>query len=242
MTQGKTLAIITARGGSTRIPRKNIRPFAGQPIIHYPIRACLAAGCFDTVMVSTEDAEIANIARQAGADVPFLRPAALAENHVNLTDVVADVLDQYRQQGQTFTYVASLMPCAPFLKPQTLAQAFRQLQDNPHTIDAVVPVVQFASPIQHAFTINDGYLAVRFPESADTHTQYLTPHYYDSAQFYFLRVSAFMQTGQLFMPQTAPLVIAEQEAQDIDTLDDWAMAELKFALLQAATAQPKTLV
>ena len=225
-----TLAVITARGGSKRIPRKNVRPFLGRPIIAYSIEAALASGVFDEVMVSTDDDEIAEIAVKHGALVPFRRSAATSTDHTPTAPVVIEVLEEYRRRGCEFDRACCIYPTAPFVTAARLREA-RDLLDASGA-DAVVPVTPFTFPIWRSFKIDRDRLAFNWPEHALTRSQDLAPAYHDCGQFYFVRTSSFLAQGRLIMDNTRPIVVSPAEAQDIDTEDDWTIAELKYSLLR----------
>lgn len=224
-----SVAIITARGGSKRIPRKNIKEFLGKPIIEYSIEAALSAGIFDEVMVSTDDEEIAGIARKAGAKVPFMRSADAANDYATTTDVIGEVLRQYKENGQEFDFVCCIYPTAPFVTAECLESAMKKIQEQ--DADSVVPVVRFGFPPQRGVVINDGKLEFMWPEHTFSRSQDLEPFYHDCGQFYCLNVEAFLNQKSLFMKNTLPFVIDEREVQDIDTMEDWVMAELKYRML-----------
>jgi N-acylneuraminate cytidylyltransferase len=224
----RTLAIITARGGSKRIPRKNIRPFLGKPIIAYGINAASQSGLFDDVMVSTDDVEIADIARQNGASVPFLRNAQTADDFATTADVLTEVLAQYAQQNVTFDYACCLYPTAPFVTEELLKRAFSTLIDR--QFDTVYPVQRFGFPIQRAVLLRNEKVQWFQPEHALTRSQDLEPAYHDAGQFYFFNVGAFNQNQRLITNNSGGIIISEMEAHDIDTEDDWQVAELKYQL------------
>ena len=225
-----TLAIITARGGSKRIPRKNIRDFLGKPIIAYSIAAALDAGCFDEVMVSTDDPEIASVATRLGARVPFLRSAATSSDFATTAEVLVEVLDQYRHRRKPFDYACCIYPTAPFITAGKLLTGHRLLLHS--GADTVLPVVRFGYPVQRALKLEHDRLGMIWPEHQDARSQDLTPAYHDSGQFYFFRVERFLKTRRLFSDFTVPMVLPETEVQDIDTLEDWKMAEMKYHFLQ----------
>lgn len=225
------IAIITARGGSKRIPRKNIRPFLGTPIIAYPIRAARESGGFDEVMVSTDDAEIAQVARDFGASVPFLRSAQASGDHAMTADALVEVLNQYQQRGRQFEIGCCLYPTAPFVTADLLSRGLLLLQEDP-TLDSVVPVVRFGYPIQRGLKIENGRLAMIWPENLNARSQDLMPAYHDAGQCYWFRVEAFLRHRRLFAPSTAPLIVPEWSVQDIDNEDDWILAETKYQLSQ----------
>lgn len=222
------VAIITARGGSKRIPRKNIRPFLGKPILTYAIDAALQSGLFTEVMVSTDDDEIAEIGRQYGASVPFLRSTKTADDFATTANVLSEVLSQYKQQGPIFDYACCLYPTAPFITPELLNRSFSVLLEK--KFDTVYPVQQFSFPIQRAVFLRDQNVQWVQPEHALTRSQDLEPAYHDAGQFYFVNVSIFRQTHRLITTNSGGIVISELEAHDIDTEDDWRVAELKFRL------------
>ncbi|GAB3642737.1 pseudaminic acid cytidylyltransferase [Spirosoma arcticum] len=225
------IAIITARGASKRVPRENIRPFLGKPVIAYSIQAAQTAGLFSDVMVSTDDDEIADIARHCGATVPFLRSAETAGDFATTADVLREVLDQYQRQGQVFEYACCLYPTAPFVTPNLLRQAFSMLTN--HKFDTVYPVQRFGFPIQRAVSLHSQRVEWLQPEHALTRSQDLEPAYHDAGQFYFFNVAAFQRSHRLITDNSGGVVISEMEAHDIDTENDWRMAELKYKMNDA---------
>lgn len=229
----KTICIIPARGGSKRIPRKNIRPFLGVPILAYSIRAAQESGLFDEIMVSTDDAEIAQMAQLYGASVPFARSAETSSDHATTAAVLNEVLNTYRQQGQPFDRACCLYATAPFVTVDKLREAFGKLETG--GFDTVFPVVRFGFPVQRAVIFQNDKLAWLEPGHALTRSQDLPPVYHDAGQFYFVNVARFFETGQLLTNNTSGIEIAELEAQDIDTLTDWQLAELKVRLLYQAS-------
>lgn len=225
------LAIILARGGSKRIPRKNIRPFHGRPIISYPIAAALESGCFSEVMVSTDDAEIAGIARECGAHVPFLRSAENSNDHAGSDDAIAEVMQKYRALGMRFSHVCALYPTAALTTAEHLRRGFAMLTAD-ETLTGVTPVLRFSFPVQRALALRKGRIPLQQPEHYHTRSQDLEPAYHDAGQWYWLRAEKFLQSRELLGANSAGLVLAATEAQDIDHEDDWAIAELKFELRQ----------
>jgi len=224
-----SVAIITARGGSKRIPRKNIKDFLGKPIIVYSIQAALASGVFDEVMVSTDDDEIAAIAKEAGAAVPFMRSEDAANDFATTTDVIKEVLCQYKENGREFQYACCIYPTAPFVTAECLTNAMMMLREQ--NADSVVPVVRYGFPPQRSVVIRDGKLAFKWPEHTFSRSQDLEPFYHDCGQFYCLNTTSFDEQSSLFMKDTLPFVREEKEVQDIDTMEDWEMAELKYRML-----------
>ncbi len=224
------LAIITARGASKRIPRKNIRPFLGRPILHYSIEVARRAGCFTEVMVSTDDAEIAEVARAAGAVVPFFRSARTSDDWATTADVLVEVLEEYGRRGRAFAMACCLYPTAPFVTAEALATGYRLLQQDP-AAETVMPVVKFGYPILRAVKIVAGHVHYIWPEHMQTRSQDLPPAYHDAAQFYWFRVEPFLRARRLVTERTLPMILPEQAVQDIDTVEDWALAELKYQML-----------
>ncbi|MDR2937215.1 MAG: pseudaminic acid cytidylyltransferase [Rikenellaceae bacterium] len=229
----KCLAIIPARGGSKRIPGKNIRPFLGRPIIAYSIEAAVVSDLFAEVMVSTDNGAVAAVARECGATVPFLRSAASADDFAPLATVMDEVLRAYETAGEKFDAFCCLLPTAPLIGTQELQQAYAMLAENDDA-DAVVPVVAFSYPIQRALRIDaDGRVAMRNPEHTFTRSQDLEPSYHDTGTFYWMRTAAFNRHHTLFPPATLGLPLAENRVQDIDVESDWQLAEFKYKFLHA---------
>lgn len=223
------LAIITARGGSKRIPRKNIKPFLGKPIMAYTIEAATSSQLFTEVMVSTDDEEIAALAEKFGAKVPFRRSSASSGDHATTAEVVIEVVQSYQIQKQSFSTVCCLYPTAPFITAKKLRGSAKLLEAP--QVESVVPVVRFSFPIQRAFKITNGLLAMFQPECMQTRSQDLEPAYHDAGQFYWLKTGAFMSQRVLFMDKTVPYLVPESEVQDIDNEEDWIMAEIKYQRL-----------
>jgi N-acylneuraminate cytidylyltransferase len=223
------VAIITARGGSKRIPRKNIRPFLGRPIIGYSIEAALQSELFDEVMVSTDDDEIAEIARGCGAEVPFRRSGEMSNDYATTADVLREVLGEYGHQGRSFDHACCIYPTAPFVTAERLRDAYLRLGED--GIDTVIPVTRFSFPIWRAFQMDEGRLSYIWPDNAPKRSQDLQPAYHDAGQFYFFRTGPFLAGGQLVGPNTIGIEADELEVQDIDTEQDWQLAELKYRLL-----------
>lgn len=223
----KNLCIIPARGGSKRIPRKNVKPFMGKPIIAYSIENALQTGLFDEVMVSTDDPEIAEVARQYGAAVPFLRSPETANDYATLADVIREVVNTYKSQGRSFDNVCCILATAPMVKAEDIVSAYKKLQDAPD-FASVTPVVQFSYPILRSFKFcEDGRLSYNWPEYAKTRSQDLPAAYHDSGTFYWYRLELWMN-GIL---RGTGVVVDETTVQDIDTDQDWRIAEMKYELL-----------
>lgn len=226
------VAIITARGGSKRIPRKNIKDFLGKPIIAYSIAAALASGCFDEVMVSTDDEEIAGISKSLGAQVPFLRSPENSNDFAGTAEVIREVVLEYRAQGREFDSLCCIYPTAPFVTAEKLNSAMRQLWGA--GADCVLPVVAYSYPIQRSLKIENGKIQMLWPENYASRSQDLMPVYHDCGQFYCLKTQSLLDQMKLFAEHTIPLVVPESEVQDIDNEEDWKIAEMKYRILQSA--------
>lgn len=224
----KNLAIIPARGGSKRIPRKNIKEFLGKPIIAYSIEAALNSGMYDEVMVSTDDEEIAEVAKIYGAQVPFLRSPETSNDYAVTADVIREVLACYAKMGKCFDRVTCLYSTAPFVSADRLKESFLMLSED---IQSVFTCVAFSFPIQRALHIVNGKIEMLHPEFMFTRTQDLESTYHDAGQFYTFTVDFFNKTQSLWGKNTAGLVLSELEVQDLDTMTDWQLAEMKYELL-----------
>lgn len=224
-----SVAIITARGGSKRIPRKNIRDFLGNPIIKYSIDAALGAGCFDEVMVSTDDEEIAGVAKSFGAKVPFMRSAENSNDFAGTAEVIKEVVLEYRSHGKVFDFLCCIYPTAPFVNHEKLRSAMLLLKET--GADCVLPVVAYSYPIQRSLKIEDGSVLMLWPENYSSRSQDLMPVYHDSGQFYCMKASSLLEQMKLFAKYTVPIVIPESEVQDIDNEEDWRIAEMKYRIL-----------
>jgi len=224
-----SIAIITARGGSKRIPKKNIKDFLGKPIIAYSIEAAINSKVFDEVMVSTDSEEIAAIASYYGAKVPFLRSEATSNDFATTADVIEEVLANYAIAGRKFDYFACIYPTAPFITSKKLIEAMSSIESS--SADAVVSVVKFGYPPQRAFIIQNDTLKYQFPEYEKSRSQDLEPIYHDCGQFYFCSSDSFILNHSLILPNTLPYIISEEEVQDIDTESDWLIAEAKYRVI-----------
>ena len=224
----KNICIIPARGGSKRIPRKNIKDFLGKPIIAYSIEAALKSNLFDEVMVSTDDEEIAAIARQYGASVPFMRSTETASDYATTADVLLEVIAKYREFGKEFDVLCCLYATAPFVEAKRLKECFELLQDD---IDSAFTVVEYSYPIQRSLVCQNKLIRMAYPEYKTSRSQDLQKHYHDAGQFYFSTVKNLIENKFLWGTHTSPLVLSELEVQDLDTLTDWHLAEMKYKLL-----------
>jgi N-acylneuraminate cytidylyltransferase len=221
------LAIIPARGGSKRIPRKNIQPFLGKPIIAYSIEAALKSGLFDEVMVSTDDKEIAEIAIQYGAKVPFFRSAKAADDFATTLDVLKEVEEVYKDKlNRTFDHICCIYPTAPLVSIEKLISGFNLLNDK--NLDVVYPIVAFSYPLLRAVEIKNGITKMVWNQYMNSRSQDLKTYYHDAGQWYWYNPSKI--SDSLFTEKTASIILNEEEIQDIDTLSDWKMAEMKYKL------------
>lgn len=222
----KRLAVIPARGGSKRIPRKNIRDFAGRPIIGWSIAAALDSGLFDAVMVSTDDAEIAAVAEEEGASVPFRRSPATSGDHATLVEVMAEVVGAYADKGQTFDAVCCILPTAPLLTAARLTEGAEMFASG--LFDSVFALVAFPAPVQRALRRDaDGMASMLHPEHYASRSQDLEPAYHDAGQFYWASAATWLSRASVFAGRAGTLVLDPMESQDIDTEADWQLAELK---------------
>lgn len=230
----KTIAIITARGGSKRIPQKNRKDFCGKPILAYSVEAAVSCGIFDEVMVSTDDSQIAAIAEEYGAKVPFYRSEKTSNDYATTTQVLLEVLEEYEKRGQSFDAGACLYPTAPFVTAKKLQKAAQLFEDS--EADTLIPVVRFSYPPQRAMVMKDGFLTFQYPQYLNSRSQDLDAHYHDAGQFYFFRTEALRQNQSLMVGRILPFEISEMEVQDIDSLTDWKIAEIKYQMMMEQKA------
>jgi pseudaminic acid cytidylyltransferase len=225
----RRVAIIPARGGSKRIPRKNIRPFHGKPIIQWVIEIAQTCECFDSVVVSTDDQEIASVAKAAGAQVPFLRPAALGDDYTPTVDVIAHTLQALHDLGQPYEQACCLYPTSVFVSKRGLNQGLALLEES--NCSYVMSIMSYAHPIERALRMeSNGSVSMDNPHHAATRSQDLVPAYHDAAQFYWGKASAWLSHEPILSGRTKAVVLNSSEAQDIDNETDWLMAEQLFAV------------
>jgi pseudaminic acid cytidylyltransferase len=225
----KPLAIIPARGGSRRIPRKNIRSFLGKPIIAYSVEAALKSNLFCEVMVSTEDKEIAKIAKEYGATVPFFRSNETADDFATIENVLEEVLLNYSDIHFEFESFCCILPTSPLLSAQRLTESFKLF--NSSSFDSLFPVLRFSYPIQRALKVEMGKVVMAQPQYIHSRSQDLEPMYHDAGQFYWMKTSVFMLAKELFCQNAGMIELSEMEIQDIDTIEDWKLAEYKYRIL-----------
>lgn len=218
------LCIIPARGGSKRIPRKNIKDFLGKPIIGYSIKAAIDSGLFDEVMVSTEDEEIAQIAEKYGAKVPFFRTADKADDFATLAEVIDEVKSSYFKLGLSFDNICCILPTASLISVGNLKKGYELLSKG--NIDSVRPIVRYSYPVQRSIKLTKGKVEFFYPEYASTRSQDLEPSFHDAGQFYWMKFNIGLNGINRH-----GFEIPELHVQDIDTTEDWKLAEIKFEII-----------
>jgi N-acylneuraminate cytidylyltransferase len=225
------ICVIPARGGSKRIPRKNIKEFNGKPIIRYSIDAALKSGCFDQVIVSTDDAEIAEVAKKCGAQVPFIRPDELSTDYAGTIPVIKHAIEWMEDNNNPIENVCCLYATAPFVQSKIIYRAYQKLKDS--KADYCFSVTSFAFPIQRAIKINqNSEVSMLYPEHFNTRSQDLEEAYHDAGQFYWGRARAFKDGLSFFSEVATPFILPRYLVQDIDTPEDWIRAESMYRVLQ----------
>lgn len=226
------LCVIPARGGSKRIPHKNIRNFCGKPMIAWSIKAAKDSGCFDRIIVSTDDEEIAATARQWGAQTPFMRPAMLSDDYTGTAAVVAQAIEWHQKSRQPPSLVCCLYATAPMLLPNDIRRGLEVLLQT--EADFAFSVTSYAFPIQRALRVTDSNrVEMVAPEHLNSRSQDLEPTYHDAGQFYWGRAEAWVSGTPVLSIAAAPVIIPRYRVQDIDTLEDWERAEWMFKALRA---------
>lgn len=224
----KPVAIITARGGSKRIPKKNIKDFCGKPIIAYSIEAALGCGLFDDVVVSTDSEEIAEISRQSGASVPFMRSAETSNDYADTSDVLLEVINELKNRGKNYEIMCCIYPTAPFVTSKKLTESYALLE-NPDVYNAVT-MVKFSFPPQRGMYY-DKFVTPCHEDLIEYRSQDLQPVYHDCGQLYWIRVDEFRKNRNILYNHTKPYFVSEMEVQDIDNETDWELAELKYRMM-----------
>jgi N-acylneuraminate cytidylyltransferase len=223
--------VIPARGGSKRIPKKNIREFNGKPIIAYSIEAALKSNCFDQVIVSTDDDEIAEVAKKYSAQVPFVRPDELSNDHVGTIPVIKHAIEWMENENNSIDNVCCLYATAPLIQSQIISKAYQQLNDS--KADYCFSVTSFAFPIQRAIRVDqDNKVDMFYPEYRNTRSQDLEEAYHDAGQFYWGKAQAFKDELPIFSEVSIPCILPRYLVQDIDTIEDWIRAEIMYKVLQ----------
>ena len=231
------ICMIPAGGGSKRIPRKNIKAFNGKPIIAYSIEAALESNCFDQVIVSTDDNEIAEVARTYGAKVPFIRPAKLSNDYAGTIPVIKHTIEWLEGHNNTINNVCCLYATAPFIQSQTISKAFQQLLESKS--DYCFSVTSFAFPIQRSIKITqDNKVNMFYPENFNVRSQDLEEAYHDAGQFYWGKAQAFKDELPIFSETASPYILPRYLVQDIDTMEDWIRAEAMHRVLQETDLLP----
>lgn len=219
------LAIIPARGGSKRIPGKNIKDFLGKPIIAYSIEMAIESKLFSEVMVSTDDDEIAKIALSYGATIPFMRSKKTSNDKSGIAEVLLEVIQNYNRE---FKYICCILPTAPFVTPELLEKGFNLITRN--NLDSVFPIVKFDYPIQRALKIENNNLSLIWPENYHKRSQDLIPTYHDCGQFYWINKDSFFKQKIVMMNNSQGIEVSALQAQDIDDETDWGIAQIKYNL------------
>lgn len=228
------IAIIPARGGSKRIPGKNIRPFAGRPMIEYAVGLARSSGLFARIVVSTDSDEVATLAEQAGAEVPFRRPVDLADDHATTTAVLEHALDALDARAQ-YDYACCIYPATPFTTPDDLRAGLAFVADG--GAPTSFAVASFAAPIWRAMERGpDGSVAMVWPEHRDTRSQDLPETFYDAGQFYWIPVAGFLDAPVLLTDRSRGVIFERWRAHDIDTEEDWMQAEAIYQTLKEGAA------
>ncbi len=228
---GKKIAVIPARGGSKRIPRKNIKDFCGQPIIAYSIQAALKSELFDRIIVSTDDSDIADIALKCGAEVPFMRPASLSDDFTGTLPVINHAINWLKEHGEAIEYICCIYATAPFIRSEYVREGYEKLIKSRKSFAFTITTYPF--PIQRSVRIlDDGSLDAFYPEFFETRSQDLEEAYHDAGQFYWGKVEAFLNNEILFSPVSVPVLLPRFLVQDIDTPEDWKRAELMFKVIR----------
>jgi N-acylneuraminate cytidylyltransferase len=221
------LCVIPARGGSKRIPNKNIKEFCGKPIIGWSIEAAIHSGCFDKVIVSTDDENIANIAISFGAEVPFFRPVNLADDYTGTVAVIQHATKWVSENWQQPDYVCCVYATAPFVRSLDITLGYEKILNE--EADYVFSVASFESPIQRAIKINSaGRVEMMYPEHLNSRSQDLEEGYYNAGQFYWGTGEAWLTGKRVLSGNSSPIIVPRGRVQDIDTLEDWEHAELLF--------------
>ncbi|SDT95351.1 pseudaminic acid cytidylyltransferase [Halopseudomonas salegens] len=221
------LAVIPARGGSKRIPRKNIKLFCGKPMLAWSVEAALQSGCFDQVIVSTDDDEIADVATRLGATVPFMRPEELSDDFTGTLPVIRHAVEWFQQHGYSVEQACCIYATAPFISPEDIQRGLERLQRD--ACDYAFSVTSYAFPVQRAIVINTlGEVEMLYPEHFNTRSQDLPEAYHDAGQFYWGKASAWLNEKPIFGPGAVPVVLPRHRVQDIDTAEDWHRAEWMF--------------
>lgn len=224
------LCIIPARGGSKRIPRKNIKDFLGKPIIAYTIEAAIKSNLFNEIMVSTDDKEIAKVAMSFGANVPFMRSKKNANDFATTYEVIEEVIKEYKNKGKKIDNICCIYPCAPFVTSSKISAAYDLFIKKKY--DSVLPIMPFSFPIQRAIKLNDDKIKMFNEAYKNTRTQDLEKSYHDAGQFYWMKTETILIEKSIVTNNSGAIIISEMEGQDIDNETDWKLAELKYKMIK----------
>jgi N-acylneuraminate cytidylyltransferase len=225
------IAIIPARGGSKRIPRKNIKEFYGKPLIAYSIEAAKASKCFDRIIVSTDDDEIAEVAKTYGAEVPFIRPSGISDDFATTLDVMKHAINWCKENGMEIENACCIYATAPFLLPEYIQQGLKSLSENP--VKYTFTATSFAFPIQRAIKLDCNNQVDMFqPEHLNTRSQDLEEAYHDAGQFYWGTATSFLEGASFFAKHSIAIKLPRKRVQDIDTPEDWDLAEILYSVLK----------
>lgn len=228
------IAVIVARGGSKRIPRKNLRQFAGKPLLAHPISFALQSQLFEHVVVSTDDAEIASVAQQWGAKVPFIRPADLSDDHAIIDSVLMHALSESEKVFGPIDEACCLFPSAPFFSDEDFRIALETM--TAHAATSSFPIVKYDFPIEQAFKLDGAHPRPVWPDKMMSRSQDLASYFHDAGLFYWVHVDRFKKSGAIFAEDSVAIVIPAERCQDINTESDWLLAEMKYRILSSARA------
>lgn len=229
MKKLEAIAIIPARKGSKRILDKNIKMFCGQPIIKYSIDAALASGCFEDVIVSTDSPKIANLSKEFGASVPFMRSKKNSSDIAPIADAIIEVIEKLRKKGIVFRYFCCIYATVPTISVKRIVDAFKLIKEK--DADSVIPITEFDFPIERALDIKEGYIKMIWPENEMKRSQDFPKYYHDAARFVWVKRESFLKQKRFYMKKSIPLILRRSIVQDIDTQEDWKIAEIKFKAL-----------
>ena len=225
------VAIITARGGSKRIPKKNIKNFCGKPIIAYSIETAVKSDLFDDVIVSTDSIEIAKVSEKFGASIPFLRSEENSDDFSTTEDVLIEVINKLKAEGRKYKYICCIYPTAPFVNKNLLVEAIDKMEESEPAV--VIPLVAFSYPPQRGFIIDDkGYARFKNPEYITTRSQDLEKLYHDAGQFYVYNVEKLISTKGIIENDYKAIIVPEKLVHDIDNEEDWEIAEMKYSVMK----------
>ena len=227
------IAIIPARGGSKRIPHKNIKPFVGKPIIAYSINAAQKTNLFKRIIISTDSEKIAEVSRAYGAEIPFWRPPELSDDYTGLSEVIIHALQWLLDHGEVVEYICCIYPTAPLLKSEYLCRGYELIKDN--NAKSAIAVTSFSSPIFRAYKINDaGRIEMVWPENFNTRSQDWPDAIHDAGQFFWANARKYLKEKTFLTSDTIPVTLPRYMVQDVDTLEDWKLAEFQYKLLELA--------